>query len=662
MIFGWIVGGSDTCKHQNSQPALTCYKVDTCDDDPNTLLQRFWEVEQLPEDSPSLTSEEQQACEHFRKTVMRQPDGRYQVSLPRKVGGPILGPSRSLALQRYTSTERSLKRQGKWDEYEAAVSDFMKLGHAELVPEQDLGKPSHLTFYLPMHGVVKMTSTSTKLRPVCNASAKSVSGASFNDTLLTGPSLYSPLTTIVNQFRLPQIAMTADVSRMYRQISIEPTDRDYHRFFFRDSGGELREYRITRLTFGVKTSPYLASQVLQQIAVDHHTQHPEAARIVQSSFYIDDVLTGADNLEDAQHIRKELNGLLDRGCMPLCKWRTNSKQLLDTIPEEMRETTDLQIVSAPLECQKTLGIHWSTAQDCLFAATPSVQASNTVTKRNIASTVARIFDPMGWFTPATLPAKVLLQEAWALRLGWDDNLPEPIYVKWADWVAVMPSITEHPIPRHLGIKNRVVQTQELHGFSDASTLAYGGVVYLRTFYAYLEVSVNIVTAKARVAPLKSLTVPRLELCGALLLAQLLRMVAADLDVGDSAVYAWTDSAVVLGWMNKPPARLNVFVGNRVAKLTSLVDALHWRYINTKCNPADLLSHGVSPDALLVTELWWKGLPWLSQEPSQWPRRPDINLERELPELRKTVLQISAPAPDVEFGTNTSSSLGSLPGS
>lgn len=258
---------------------------------------------------------------------------------------------------------------------------------------------------------------------------------------------------------------------------------------------------------------------------------------------------------------------------------------------------------------------------------------------------------MGWFTPATLPATVLLQETWEQQVGWDDTLPDQLFQRWKAWVIKMPGITKHPVPRHLGLSNRVVQTRELHGFSDASTQAYGGVVYLRTFYTTLEVTVNLITAKAQVAPLKPMTMPRLELCRAVLLAQLLRLAAADLDIDDSSIYAWTDSAVVLGWTTKPPSKLSVFVGNRVAKLTALVEPSHWRYVNMACNPADLLSRGTSPDTLLETELWWKGPDWLSQEPSQWPRRPDINLGRELPELQKIVLRISVP-PD-EIGKDVS---------
>lgn len=645
-IFGWIVGGSDTSPSQLNQSAPTCYKVSSTEEDLNLLLPNLWTPDQFPDDSPPISMENQQVCAKFQETHHRIEEGRYEVFVPWQECAPRLGPSRNIALKRYRSSERSLRRQGRWDEYHAAVEDFIRQGHAELVPDEDLKKPPHLSYYMPMHGVIKSTSTSTKLRPVCDTSAKSESGVSLNDMLLTGASLYPPLTSIINQFRLPAIAMTADVAKMYRQISLAPADRDYHRFVHCDSGGELRDYRMTRVTFGVKSSPYLASQVLQQIAQDYEHEHPEAAKIVKRSFYVDDVLTGAETVEAAQHARKDLSTMLSRGCFPLCKWRSNSQVLLDTIPEELKEATDLRIVSASTDYQKALGIHWSTTQDCLFVATPKVQIGDTVTKRLIASNVAKIFDPMGWFAPAILPARVMVQEAWNLQLGWDDILPDQLFQRWKAWASTVLCINEPPIPCHLGLSNRVVQSRQLHRFSDASKAAYGGVVYLRTLYSTLEVTVDIIAAKARVAPLKDMTVPHLELNGAVTLSRLLDITATDLGIEKSSVYAWSDSAVALGCINQPPSRLTVYVGNRVAKIASLVDASHWRYVNTSQNPADLLSRGVSPDTMSSAKLWWKGPEWLSLEPARWPRWPDINLSRELPQLRTTVLQIIAPKEEI----------------
>lgn len=356
----------------------------------------------------------------------------------------------------------------------------------------------------------------------------------------------------------------------------------------------------------------------------------------------------------ARHLREDLNHLLKKPQMTICKWRTNSPELFDSIPEHLRETDDLEITSSPGVCPKALGLHWSTTHDTLHVATPPVDLDEVTTKKSVASTVARTFDAMGWFSPAILPARILIQEAWKLQLGWDIRLPEDMQLRWRVWTSQLSLITLHPIPRYYGVANKVILSQQLHGFADASTKGYGGVVYIRTFYSDATVNISLISSKARVVPLRKNppTIPRLELCGALLLAQLLDAVTKDLSILRAAVYAWSDSSAVLGWINKEPSKLNTFVCNRVTKLTALIAPTQWRYVSTIFNPADCLSRGVLPQDLMTTTLWWQGPPWLSQDPAQWPRRPDINLNRELPEVKHTVLHLT-PIP-LELGTHISS--------
>lgn len=239
-----------------------------------------------------MSLDDEQATCHFTNTVNRDSSGRYHVSLPRRQGAPPLGTSRDIALRRFLNNEKSLTRKGTIKPYQAAVAEYSTLGHAELVPQADLCKSPPLTYYLPMDGVSKSCSTSTKLRPVCDASSKTTSGFSLNDQLLPGPSLYPRVWSIINQFRCPAVAMTADISKMYRQVGLNPEERDFHRFLDRDELGLIRDYRMTRLTFGVSSSPFIATQVLHQIATDHQEEHPDAARAVQHAFYVDDLLTG----------------------------------------------------------------------------------------------------------------------------------------------------------------------------------------------------------------------------------------------------------------------------------------------------------------------------------------------------------------------------------
>ena len=158
---------------------------------------------------------------------------------------------------------------------------------------------------------MKPTSTTTKLRAVFDASAQSSSGASLNDLLLPGPTVYAPLQDILLRFRQHRIGLTADVSKMFRMIELHPKDKDLHRFLWRHAdGGNIVDCRMTRLTFGVTSSPFLACQTLHQLAEDHSSAFPQASRVVCNSFYVDDCLSGANSVEEAIHLRNQLNDLM----------------------------------------------------------------------------------------------------------------------------------------------------------------------------------------------------------------------------------------------------------------------------------------------------------------------------------------------------------------
>lgn len=671
-IFGWTVGGHDSSNITPSdvQPTLMKLAVESTLE---PLLLKFWEQERISTDDQSLSCDEQQAVSHFQDHLTRDEDGRYRVSLPRRQPTPELGRSRSTALRRFVHNESSLRKRGMWSQFHPAITEYGEMGHAERVPESDMRLPAAATFYLPMHGVVKDSSSTTKLRLVFDASARSSTGVSLNDTLLPGPSLYPLLTSVLTRFRTHPIGMTSDISKMFREIGLNTCEQNYHRFLQRGPEGDIQDWRMSRLTFGVTSSPFLATQVLHQLADDYTLEHPKAAETIRSSFYVDDCLTGAEDLRQAVQLREELNQLCSKALMTLRKWRSNSSDLMNTIPLELRESSDLRIVSTPGEHAKTLGLHWGTASDCFYVSTPDVDIAKTPTRRLIASTIARTFDAMGWFSPALLPAKVLLKKTWTMKLGWDDPLSPPLLPSWKSWAVNLSAITSCPVPRFMGLPGQTAAEVQLHAFSDASLLAYGGVVYRRTTYSTGQIVVDIVASKSRVTPLKwtsdtsqsvqpdsqfpvkvvkEVSMPRLELCGALVAAQLLSAVAADLQNPTTSLYAWCDSSSVLGWINKSPSLLSIYVANRIIKLTNLAPSRLWRYVCTADNPADYLSRGMNPKELSETKMWWKGPSWLSLEEKEWPRRPDINMDRELSEVKGTVMRVNL-APD-EIGCQISS--------
>ncbi len=574
---------------------------------------RLWELDRVPE-APTVNQEEQAALDHFDLTHRRMGDGRYSVSLPRTTSPPELGDSRPQALSRLLANERSLKSRGRLQNFSGVIQEYFTLGHAEVVPHEDLKKPS---YYMPVHAVVKESSTSTKLRAVFDASARTTNGSSLNDQLLPGPNLYPPLPDVLIRFRCHPSAVSADISKMFRGILLNVEEKDWHRFLYRAVDGSIRDARMRRLTFGVKSSPFLATQVLRRHAQDHLDSHPAAAHAVLADFYVDDVLSGARNAEEAHALFMDLRTFCAEAGLDLRKWRTNDPALRQLIPDELLEE-DRNVSPSP-DSHKALGVHWDTASDSLYVAIPDLPSDFAkVTKRVIAALTAGVFDVLGLFAPVVISARILFQDTWKRGLSWDEEVPDDLQRRWSDWIEDLPRIHQHPIPRYVFSNSAPGSQLTLHGFCDASTVAYGAAIYARSEGPDNSISITLIIAKARVLPTKPITVPKAELCGALLLAKLLRHTTTLLDLPLSAIHAWTDSEIVLYWLPKAPPSLNRFVANRVVTIQDLVPPERWRHVATNDNPADLASRGVRALELLQSELWWHGPGWLSLPPDSWP--------------------------------------------
>ncbi len=251
-----------------------------------------------------------------------------------------------------------------------------------------------------------------------------------------------------------------------------------------------------------------------------------------------------------------------------------------------------------------------------------------------------------------MPAKILLQELWKLDLAWDKPIPSHLADQYRDWIQQIPSLTSHPVPRRLSSSDLPVIFTSLHGFSDASQLAYGAAVYLRRIHADNSTHCTLLSSKSRVMPLKALTIPKAELQAALLLTKLLTYLASLIQVPIQDCYAWSDSQIVLHWLNKPPFKLQQFVLNRVKNITESLPASHWRYIRSRENPADLVSRGLPPQELLSSKLWWHGPPWLKLSPDSWPFLPLLGTPPTLPPpVSCLAVSCERDRQEMEFQTN-----------
>lgn len=630
--FGWVLaGGTDSCSPTHQ--IITHHTSLLCGDD---ILRQFWEIEEKPMVHNTLTPDERLALDHFKIQHSRLGDGRFLVPLPKKPGAQLLGESRSQAVRRFISFERSLHSRGHFGEFEAVIDEYFQAGHAERVPASDLEKPTQRVFYLPMHAVRKESSTTTKVRAVFDASAKSQTGVSLNDILLVGPTVTSPLIDVLLRFRLHRIALTTDISRMYRAITLTQSDRDLHRFVWRKDPSEpLKDYRMTRVTFGVSASSFVANMCVKQNAVDLASKYPLAARVVDDSFYVDDGLTGADTIDEAIELHDQLQSLFGEGGFLLRKWNSSEPSVLQHIEPELRDSQSIHPMPDPNEYTKTLGIDWNAGLDHFRITISDFPHLDNLTKRTLVSDIAKTFDVLGWVSPAIIKSKIFLQRLWEEKVDWDDPVPSTIHEAWSQWRSELNLLSEHHIPRCYFPKNSNVVSMQLHGFSDASEQAYAGVVYLRTVDSAGCIHTSLVMSKTKVAPIKRLTIPRLELCGAHLLAQVLHHCKEVFSLSLKDVFAWTDSTIVLNWLTGNPRRFKTYVGNRVSSIMELIAPDRWSHVNGSGNPADCASRGLFPSELLNFYLWWDGPRWLKLSPGEWPKQctlPPVDPSQESGEI------------------------------
>ncbi|XP_070068059.1 uncharacterized protein [Drosophila takahashii] len=338
--------------------------------------------------------------------------------------------------------------------------------------------PTHNSpnYYLPHHEVIKPESTTTKLRVVFNASSPSVNGTSLNNVLHAGPVLQSDLTIQILKWRYFKYVFSADITKMYRQIWVDPKHTPFQRILFRNNEGDIRDYELKTVTFGVNCAPYLAIRVLKQLADDVDQQFPKASHIIRNFMYVDDVLAGSNSQQEAQLAIQELVTALNSAGFPLRKWTSNHKGVLKDIPNEHLLHSEFLNIDAE-STAKTLGIRWRATTDEFYFVPPEISVKSSYTKREVLSQIAKLFDPAGWLAPFIVRAKIFMQEIWLQELGWDDNLPDEMSHRWQVFLQSYSDLDQIRIPRWVGYQPQV--KIELHGFCDASQKAYGAALYVR---------------------------------------------------------------------------------------------------------------------------------------------------------------------------------------
>lgn len=499
---------------------------------------------------------------------------RYEVTPP-WIGDERPSFSFNQALRRQSSFSKlSPDRQREY-------SDTLRMYHDRGILEKaspDCGN------FIPHHAIVQKS----KLRIVYDASAKPWKGPSLNQCLFPGPNLLSDLTTILLNFRLYKYPLIADVEKAFLMVGIKKEHRDYFKIVWTDLDHSIRVSRFCSVCFGINCGPFLLLETIR-----HHLSTLPQCPIVSSlkrSLYMDDVVSGSNSLPGVLDFKTRSQSIFSQAGMNLRDFRSVSDVELHWNPSPSSDVISV------------LGSRWDPSSDLMGV---NLILSPARTKREVASSVASIFDPLGLATPWTISLRIFLQSLWERGGDWDDPLPDSLREEWNCFVQESHEIKSFFVPRFI----KVDDTSELHVFGDASEKAYATVAYIKT-----GAEVHLLCSKARVSPLKpkSLTIPKLELMSSFLSARYSNYILSAISMANLPIRYYSDSMDVLGWMKGYSK--DVFVRNRIQQIRELTSSENWSHVSTHSNAADLPSRGTDLRSFVKihSESWLHGPSFLKE--------------------------------------------------
>ena len=579
-------------------------------------------------------------------------DGHYEMPLP--FGGePCLPDNKQMAIKRLKSLQNRFARDKKYcEDYVAFMGDIIAQGYAEEVPENEILNTKGKAWYIPHHGVYHPKKPG-KLRVVFDCSAQQ-SGRSLNDYLLKGPDLTNSLIGVLLRFRQEPIAFTCDIEQMFFQFSVNPEHRDYLRFlWFKDNDwqSEPVHYRMGVHLFGATSSPGCASFALKQIASDYEQVHGIAAKeFIHRNFYVDDGLKSTETVQEAVELVSRARKLCAEGGIRLHKFCSNSREVLESVPPEDRAKgiKNLDVLCDILPVERTLGVQWCVESDEFQFRI--VLKDQPFTRRGILSTISSVYDPLGFIAPVIMVGKQILQELCGRGSDWDEPVPEDLRPRWEKWKCSLPLLESVGIKRsYKPPEFGKVAKVELHHFSDASTNGYGQCSYLRLVNEHGKVHCSLLMGKSRVAPLKAVTIPRLELTAATVAVKVASILHSELDYPDYTDFYWTDSTVVLGYIKNDAKRFHIYVANRVQLIRDLTEISQWNHVKSEDNPADEASRGLDASELVSQSRWTTGPSFLWNETIPIAQDHAIELLPDDPEVKKTVV-LATSTTTIKFAT------------
>lgn len=592
-----------------------------------------------PKANCALTEEEKRA-EAIIKATMKLSGGRAEIGLLWKDDDVVLPNYYPMALRRLSSLEKSLLKQPELLEWTIQhVAGLVEKGHARVASPEELTKPWKRVAYIPGFTIVNENKFPPKPRYVMDfAAAASSGGKSVNSELLKGPDNLAPMLRGLCRFREQKIAVNADVKEMFHQIKIREEDQQCQRFLWRD-GDTARKptvYIMQVMAFGPKCSPACAQAVKNTHAEQYRDECPQAVEALTRTTYVDDYFNSHATVDEAVKVSMDAIKICNDISFPLVGFQSNQPEMLKQLPQEHVKETFVSM--DPEESRslvaKVLGMYWDPVLDVFtykihtnYMIEKMLDTAHHPTKREMLTTLMKVFDPLGLIAHYLIRAKMILQEVWRDGTNWDEPINARLLQPWREWVNELKNIELIKIPRQYAPVNPREAKVQLIVFVDASETGFAATGFFR-FTTSDSSHIAHAMAKAKVAPLKQLSIPKLELQAAVLGV---RTAAAIKDLHsfpiDEIIFL-SDSRVVLAWITATKLKLKQFVALRVSEILDGSTRAQWHHVGSKHNVADDGTKYKDPTMGDSTTRWFKGADFLSTPRKEWPITPALELESE----------------------------------
>ena len=590
---------------------------------------------------------------------------KYPYVYPRE----SLKGNKDVAMKAMVATERTLAKKGKWGKvYEAQIKDMVDRGVVRIVPVEELKRYTGHINYLPHLAALNPRSETTPVRIVFDASRVQGGGPSLNQILAKGPDNFiNILAGVILSFWNGREAAKGDVRKMYNCVQLTQEDAYVQCFLWRslDTTREPDTYQVTVNNIGVKPAGVIAALALQNSSSMHRDKFPETARQLADESYVDDLSITAPNKQVLKTRTCKADLILKHAAMKVKKWTYSG----DDLSMDVGNLVQVVAHQSP-EGERMLGVLWEPVRD-VFKFTVKINLSplknkarlgpdlskqelltnppRTVTRRQFYSQVQSLFDPIGLLAPILLKAKLLLRRTWegeCTKLSWDDPLPGSLVKDMISYFVELFDLEDIEFSRSIWPKKETVGKPSLVCFSDGSELAFGTTVYIRWLLKSGSYWSSLVISKSKIGPKNRITVPRMELNGAVLAKRLREFVVSHVNLEFEEIFHLVDSSTILGYLHKEDSRLKAFEGVRVSEVQTagkFVNGrlLNWSWVESKDNPSDWTTKPRNVKELCTEGFWQRGPLFLTQDYSTWPLKHDFRTETLEGELQLKVHHVFA---------------------